>query len=72
VILIQQIIIQYSRINLSNVKDNNFIYYIENMRHLIKIEFFLFNFMSNFEGHDLIFLCFDRVNKIETKTFGVA
>jgi hypothetical protein len=30
---------------------------------------FLINFMCNFEGHDLIFLCFDRLNKLETKIF---
>jgi hypothetical protein len=28
--------------------------------------------MCNFEGHDLILLHFDRINKLETKIFRVA
>ncbi len=79
-ILIKQIFGQYSRINPSNVKDNNFIDYKVNPIKFLnrkceafdKNKVFLFNFMCNFEGHDLIFLCFDRVNKLETKIFRVA
>ncbi len=78
-ILIKQIVGQYSRINTSNVKDNNFIDYKVNPIKFLHRKYetldkniFLFNFMRNFEGHDLIFLCFDRVNKFETKIFRVA
>ncbi len=77
-ILIKQIVGQYSRINPSNVKDNYFIDYNLNPIKFLKRKYeafdknsFLFNFMCNFEGHDLIFLCFDRVNKLETKIFRV-
>jgi hypothetical protein len=76
-ILIKQIVGQYSRINLSNVKDNNFIDYKVNPIKFLnrkyeafdKNKVFLFNFMCNFEGHDLIFLCFDRLNKPSDKNF---
>ncbi len=78
-ILNEQIVGQYSRINPSNVKDNNFIDYKVNPIKFLNRKYetfdkniFLFNFMCNFEGHDLIFLCFDRENKFETKIFRVA
>ncbi len=78
-ILIEQIVGQYSRINPSNVKDSNFIDYKVNPIKFLNRKYeafdknsFLFNFTCNFEEHDLIFLCFDRVNKLETKIFRVA
>ncbi len=78
-ILIEEIVGQYSRINPSNVKDNNFIDYKVNPIKFLNRKYeafdknsFLLNFMCNFEGNDLIFLCFDRVNKLETIIFRVA
>ncbi len=65
-ILIRQIVGQYYRINPSNVKDNNFIDYKVNLIKFLNRKYeafdknsFLFNFMCNFEGYDLKFLCFD-------------